>query len=442
LFAQAPPHGAPQAQPMPPGAPTQTYTAPPAGHPTAPQGQTGPAMPAPPDGSVTYGPEVVYGPDGQMVSPDQAFSMQQGPDGVPAPEMYDPQEYGAGPFGGHHGHGHPGYGDQCHDPGCSCHHGGICRSHYSGCGPVWYARAEGVWLSRNDQPTRNLTVFDDDDDHELEDRIVLSTADLDPSSTAGVRIIIGRYLSERTSLEGSFYGLHDWEDRVATTLEESAQPYNAYFGDDDESSFDISAFSSSAQHVVSFDSDFNSAEFGLRRWVRSDTSVLLGLRYMSVDERLTFLSLDDGPSDPSSFGLYDIKTDNNMFGVQVGTEYIHTIGWHWLYFNVEAKGGLFLNNATHDSTFLVTTPSSNSDSTEEDNLGFARNAEFNIGLSAQLTDHFSIRGGYTINYINGVAVAADQIDTTPQRVNSREYINDEGTVIYHGAYFGGEWIFD
>ncbi|MGE3316285.1 MAG: BBP7 family outer membrane beta-barrel protein [Planctomycetaceae bacterium] len=460
LFAQAPTPDAPQGQPMPPGiapegtAPSTGQTPSPQSH--VPMPQTGPGGPS------TYEGQMIYGPNGQMIAPDQAFSMQ-GPDGMPGPEMYDPNGYSPGPYGGQpwqggpprgwHGHhragwGHPGAphgfgGDPCADPGCSCHHGGVCQSQMqAGCPPLWYLRAEGVWLSRNDQPTRNLSVFDDDGNHALEDRIVLSTRDLDPGTAPGTRIVLGRYLSERTSLEGSFYGLHDWDDRVATPLEESAQPYNAYFGDDDESSFDVSAFSGSAQQEVSFDSNFNSAEFGLRRWMRSDTSLLLGLRYMGIDERLTFLSHDDGPSDPSSIGLYDIRTENNLFGVQVGTEYVHQIGWHWLYFNAEAKGGLFLNKATHDSQFFVSTPSSASDSTEEDSLGFARNAEFSIGLTAQLTEHFSLRGGWTVNYINGLAVAADQIDTTPHRVNSREYINDEGTVIYHGAYFGGEWIFD
>lgn len=403
---------------------------------------------------MTYAPDgsMLMGPDGQPLGPSDSMYMMHGPDGTPV-ESYDPQGYGM-PYGGQawqggpppgwrnaHG-GFPSYGDPCSDASCPCHHGGVCRTHLNSCAPVWYARAEAVWLSRNDQPTRNLTVFDDDGNDPLEDRIVLSTADLDPSAAVGTRITIGRYLSERTSLEGQFYGLHDWDDRVATPLDESNQPYNAWFGDDDESSFAIGAFSASAQHEVSFESDFNSAEFGIRRWMRSDTSVLLGLRYMSVDERLTFLSRDDGPSDPSAIGLYDIKTDNNMFGVQIGTEFVRQFGWHWLYFNAEAKGGVYLNKATHDSQFFVSIPSADSDSTSEDNLGLARNAEFSIGLTAQLTEHFSLRGGYTVNYINGVAVAADQIDLTPHRINSREYINDEGTVIYHGAYFGGEWIFD
>ncbi len=302
-------------------------------------------------------------------------------------------------------------------------------------------RAEAVWLRRNDGPTRNLVVYDDDGGAPLEDMIVLGTNDFDLGSALGLRWTLGRYINERTSIEGGFYGLHDWDDTKRTVLDEANQPYNPYWGDDSESSFDTSAFSNSAQYVLSFDTKFDSAELGIRRWWRSDTSFLAGFRYMRLDDRLRMLSRDQGTIDPTALGLYEIRTENDLFGAQVGTEFVRQFWVPWLYFNVEGKAGVFLNSAKHRSSLAVTTPASDIDSTSESSIALATNMELSIGLSVQLTDRFSLRGGYTANMLkNGLATAADQIDTAPQRFNSREYVNDDGSVILFGGYFGGEWI--
>ena len=129
-----------------------------------------------------------------------------------------------------------------------------------------------------------------------------------------------------------------WEDRVRTPLDEVNQPYNPYWGDDNESSFDISAFANSAQYIASYETKFDSAELGIRRWVRPDTSVLIGFRYMRLDENLSLLSRDQGSADPGALGLYDVRTRNDLFGVQFGTEFVHPLWVPWLCFNFEEIG--------------------------------------------------------------------------------------------------------
>ena len=418
--------------------------------PVAPNGAPFPGSPMPQ--SVLPDAPRIYAPEGEMSNllDGQRISMfpEQGdaPEGYGPPQAVDQVLMGGDGYGIDEGDRHmrrrlwSRHGD---DPDCPCQHGGSCRNDVDCCQPRWYMRTEAVWLKRADGPARNLVVYDADGADPLEDLIVLGTNDLDLGTALGLRWTLGRFVSERTSIEGGFYGLHDWHDRRRTWRDDANQPFNPYWGDDNESSFDVSAFSNSAQYLLSYDTDFDSAELGLRRWWGTDTSLLMGVRYMGWDEKLSLLSRDQGTIDPTALGVYEVRTENDMFGVQMGAGFDRQLWVPWLGFNFEAKAGAFVNSARHKSSLAVTTPTSAIDAKSESSVAFATNAEFSIGLSVQVTEHFILRGGYTANMLkNGIAIAPDQLDTMPHRFNSREYVNDDGTAILYGAYFGGEWIWD
>ena len=54
----------------------------------------------------------------------------------------------------------------------------------------------------------------------------------------------------------------------------------------------------------------------------------------------------------------------------------------------------------------------------------------------QLTDHLALRGGYRLLWLDGVALASDQLAVSDFANGSG--FNDSGNVFYHGAFAGFE----
>ena len=61
-----------------------------------------------------------------------------------------------------------------------------------------------------------------------------------------------------------------------------------------------------------------------------------------------------------------------------------------------------------------------------------------LALSYLATDHLTIRGGYTLLFLNGIALAPDQLDMNPTMRDSRNFIADRGTLALQGPFVGGE----
>ena len=65
--------------------------------------------------------------------------------------------------------------------------------------------------------------------------------------------------------------------------------------------------------------------------------------------------------------------------------------------------------------------------------------DLTLAMTALVSDHLTIRGGYTFLFLDGVALAADQLDTNPTMANSRDFIADKGTMTLQGPFIARNW---
>ena len=132
-----------------------------------------------------------------------------------------------------------------------------------------------------------------------------------------------------------------------------------------------------------------------------------------------------------------IRSHNHLFGFQIGADAILLGRQEQFQIRGFAKTGIFDNAAAQNTEF--------SDPAGLGTLSAAASgshASFvgEIGLigSYQLTKHVTIRGGYQVMWIEGVALAPRQISNTDLAAGTAN-IEDSGGLFCHGANVGLEF---
>jgi hypothetical protein len=178
-------------------------------------------------------------------------------------------------------------------------------------------------------------------------------------------------------------------------------------------------------------SRLRSAEINLRHPMWERLSLLMGFRYVELHEELdsSVISL----TDPSSLPLLNDNVDNHLYGGQIGLNvaFINTCR-----FSIEGvvKAGVFCNYSDLTMSVIDLTRQ-NVKTTHTAALG-------EIGLMGifQVTNNLSARLGYQAMWIDGIAIAGDQVENfNPLATNPKPYMG--GTLFYHGASAGLEYAF-
>jgi hypothetical protein len=100
------------------------------------------------------------------------------------------------------------------------------------------------------------------------------------------------------------------------------------------------------------------------------------------------------------------------------------------------KAGIFGNAAAQNSLFstgVVTLPADGGGS----QVAFM--GELGTTGRMQLTDHLAVRGGYRLLWLDGVALASDQLGVSDFANGSG--FNGSGNVFYRGAFAGFEFAY-
>ena len=306
--------------------------------------------------------------------------------------------------------------DDC-DGGCGFDAGGLWR-------PRLYARAEALVLERDNSSEDRAIVIDD-----ITLESIVTTQDLNTGYEVGPRLLLGYQVNECSAFEVEYFGIHTWDDSLSVVGNgDLSLP-----GDIALATFDFLAADEMvldyASEIHNFELNFVKSYGELRSM--GEFSWLAGFRYVSFEDEFNIQSTNVlfGTSD------YNIKALNDLWGAQLGGRGRRVHGcWGW---DATGKVGLF-GNAAEQNTFLgdfdnqfIFRDLRSSDTTA------SLVADANLSLTYFLNRVWSARIGYNVLWLQGVALAPDQLDFT-DTPTSGGGIDNEGAVFLHGANVGLE----
>jgi hypothetical protein len=174
-------------------------------------------------------------------------------------------------------------------------------------------------------------------------------------------------------------------------------------------------------------SSLQSVEANFRQNVTQYAAILAGFRYLSLRDDLgadyEMTSFYPRPRDLHMIGI------NRLYGGQVGTD---TILWHSGPWQVQTaiKAGLFGNSAQSMGQLNDDQSYSRSFSLSRSLLSFV--GDISVSGECALTEHLTIRAGYQLLWLTGVALGSDQYATNSYVPTDGASVAD-GDVFFHGA---------
>lgn len=295
---------------------------------------------------------------------------------------------------------------------------GTCRYGFVAHRPnAWYAAADFVPMTFDWSHDLELVRFGEEGD------TALSTSDLDVEFDSGMRITLGRTFGGCYQVEGIYQGIYSWDDAAAAASPAGIQDFTNFLDD--------FATETGTEASASVFAKMQSGEVNFRAWLDLppgpfDVQLLVGLRYMNINEDLRF-NIDAPPA--SAF----LQTNNDLIGVQLG------IDLKWLvhpraYIHLDAKGAMCHNNVSLTTTFNGT-----DDDAAGDRTAFV--GDLLLTANWQMTPSWSIRAGYQAIFVHGIAISADNLASNADLFVAGDPIdlNDRGEMVYHGPVLGVMW---
>ena len=276
----------------------------------------------------------------------------------------------------------------------------------------------------------------------------LSTSNLDSNGAPGVRATVGRRLCNGKALELSYLGLYP-SGASATAISPDPDAFlifpDNFFGNVFVSMNAATAnYSTSlnglAANLVCGDCDCECGdacgECGIESYQRPlSVNWIAGLRYINLRDQLN-ISAQRVVNEEVEEGVYNIRTVNNLYGAQLGARvrrWPHPWGWE-----ASGTGGVFANDASQEQyvTDFPNFPLRPNTSRSDDTVAFV--GEMNLTALYRLSSVWVLRGGYSVFWIDGVALAPDQLDFNFATAPSGDQLDTNGSILFHGVNVGLE----
>jgi hypothetical protein len=284
--------------------------------------------------------------------------------------------------------------------------------------------------------------------------IVLSTDDLAFHHEPGFRFMGALMVAPGDNLEGGYFGTFHWR---SDSVVESAAPGNLYsaIGDFGQGPPlpDFPEVQMANLAAISYSSELHNWEMNYRRrWVspncRFHSSALIGARYIVLDEDfIYFIDRQDppipmiGPANTE----YDISVFNDLIGFHVGGDLLLCI-IPGIKFGGNIKAGLLGIQSVQRTRIDTVRPADTMLNQEFEEYAKDEDVAF-IGegggeVIIEATERVTLRAGFQLLYINGVALAPEQFNPNfiPPPPTRPTEVNTNGDVFYHGLTAGFEYM--
>jgi Putative beta barrel porin-7 (BBP7) len=331
----------------------------------------------------------------------------------PAPSMANSQEAGA-------------IGGCCPDRGNS--------------GPTVYGEVEAVIMQWDSHFNRQPIIVD-----AITGDSFLSTSDLDSDFDPGLRVTLGIRFCGGQALEFSYFGLFQ-NSTSATAVRPGGDAFltfpdnlfgNVFVGLD-------RARANYSSSLNSFELNFLPCSCGCCDQccdacecgdVRYQLDWFAGFRYIEVDDHLRIL-VERDVNGGIETGSYDIRTENHLYGLQLGARLRHwrgRFGWE-----STGKVGVFGNDANERQSVTDFPDFALRPTVSSSGSGVAVVGEANLSGLYRLTNVWNIKAGYSVMWIGGLALAPDQLDFNFASSPSGDQLDRGGSVLLHGVNVGLE----
>ena len=171
-----------------------------------------------------------------------------------------------------------------------------------------------------------------------------------------------------------------------------------------------------------------------------------GFRWFQANDELEFAYNIDGAGGYQATDLYqNIDVENNLYGYQFGSRLTYCLSKR-MNLNIGGKFGLYGNDVSLRHRVGTRTAAAYRNgmpgdliSTESSDTVLATLGELDLGLGYRLNCAWSIRGGYRLLGLTGVATAWDSVPNTYATVADSGRVHADDSYILHGGYVGLEY---
>ena len=338
-------------------------------------------------------------------------------------------------------------GGKCDKSSC-CYDSGCCTVPWYSC----YVQAEALFWARDNSSFNQPLVVNGND------YPVMRARDLDFDYEPGVRVTLGIVRGPCHccyAWEFGYLGL--WDSNASSTV----TGLDNLYAPGDLGNGSVNGFVNADKMRADYSSELNSFEANCVKccyrccWTdcgkgcgkgsgkgscghgavthRRELDVLCGFRYVSFDEGL-ILASDNAREQVDA--RYDLGTDNDLYGLQLGARwrgYRNRLGLEAL-----GKAGIYYNDASQRQILVDQLPSNPVQLRDawDSSSDVAFLGELGLTLLYEVTPALTLRGGYSLLWIEGVALAPDQLDFALVGGNR---IDMAGGAFYHGASLGLEF---
>ena len=288
---------------------------------------------------------------------------------------------------------------------------------------------------------------------------LLATSDLDFDFDPGLRATVGMRLCEGRALEFSYFGLFSG-DASAVAVKPDPNAFLIFPGNLAGNVFvdmnRVRVNYSSWLHSFEMNlpccygccEEFDSGkggdkgkgcdEYGCGDVGYRSVEWFAGFRYLNLGEELD-ISARRVVAGLVEDGSYNIRTANNLYGAQLGARLRRSRGqFGW---DVTGKAGIFGNAAdqTQSVTDFPNFPLRPIVSSSGGAVAFV--GEINLSAFYHLTDVWNLRAGYNAMWVEGLALAPDQLDFNFAAAPSGNQLHRGGGMFLHGVNVGleGRW---